>query len=150
MSGRDWLYFREMFFPQGNWNCSPGNGQVAELKECLEFWDCPGAGLGDPCDSLPAQGIPWAAAGSPWSCQQRRRPSKSRPPPGCGPTLGQGKPLLPLEKPVAQPRGFKSRKISWFPRFLHVWTRMFLGCVDSPEVPQLLTTTHQQRFIPTP
>lgn len=28
-----------MFFPQGNWDCSPGNGQVAELEECLEFWD---------------------------------------------------------------------------------------------------------------
>lgn len=41
-----------MFFPQGNWDCSPGNGQVAELKECLEFWD------------WWSLGVPWAAAGS--------------------------------------------------------------------------------------
>lgn len=34
-----------------------------------------------------------------WSCWHRRRPSKSRPPLGCGHSLGQEKPLLPLEKP---------------------------------------------------
>lgn len=82
------------------------------------------------------------------------KPSRPQPPLGCGHTLGQGKPLLPLEKPMAQPRSAirdtKSRKITWFHSFLHVWTRMFLGCVDSPEVPQLLTATQQQRFISAP
>lgn len=133
VSGRAWLDFRKMLFPRGNWNSSPGNGQVPELEEFGQWPRAEEGILGLSRSWIPVipfqlrvfhellQVVPGAAS--------REKPSKTQPPLGCGHTLGQGKPLLPLEKPMAQPRSAsrntKSRKITWFHSFLHVWTRIF-------------------------
>lgn len=103
----------------------------------MEFWGCPGVGLRDPCDSLQLRLFHEQAL------SREAFPANLS-------LLGPRKTIAATGKTKGTGAAAGISNISWFHRFSHVWTRMFLGCVDSPEVPQLLTTSHQQRFISTP
>lgn len=166
--GRGWLDFRKMFFPQGDWN-----RQWSRYQSSRSVWTTlPGTGwdfgivlcrargwIDDPCDSLAAQGVLWFREQmqpllellAEKETQQIPASSRVWPQPGPRKTIAAtGKTNGTAQQLQQEYPKILAGKSVGCTGFLHVWTRMFLGCVDSPEVPQLLTTTHQQRFISSP